>query len=52
MRSMSSRAVPLVAAVETEVTEKAKRRTFTAEYNGGSLARRMRAASRESSARC
>jgi transposase len=29
---MSSRAVPLVAAVETEVTEKAKRRTFTAEY--------------------
>ena len=29
---MSSRAVPLVAAVETEITEKAKRRTFTAEY--------------------
>lgn len=29
---MSSRAVPLVAAVETEVPEKAKRRTFTAEY--------------------
>ena len=29
---MSSRAVPLVAAVETEVTEKATRRTFTAEY--------------------
>ena len=29
---MSSRAVPFVAAVETEVTEKAKRRTFTAEY--------------------
>ena len=29
---MSSRAVPLVAAVDPEVTEKAKRRTFTAEY--------------------
>lgn len=29
---MSSRAVPLVAAVETEVVEKAKRRRFTAEY--------------------
>lgn len=29
---MSSRAVSLSAAVETEVTEKAKRRTFTAEY--------------------
>ena len=29
---MSSRAVSLSAAVETEVAEKAKRRTFTAEY--------------------
>lgn len=29
---MSSRAVPLSAAVETEVAEKARRRTFTAEY--------------------
>ena len=29
---MSSRAVPLSAAVETEVTQRAKRRTFTAEY--------------------